>query len=55
MRDLFDTPIKQKKVRNDVIAYQYSNGIINIGSKQYLGYSMTDAIKKFRNDYPAYN
>ena len=55
MSDLFNTPIKQKKVRNDVTAYQYSNGVINIDGNKYLEYSMTDAIKKFRNDFPAYS
>ena len=46
--DLFDTPIKQKKVRNGVIAYQYRNGIININGQKYSMYSMTEAIKAFR-------
>jgi hypothetical protein len=53
MVDLFDTPIKSKKVRNGVVAYQYRNGIININGQKYAMYSMTDAIKKFRKDFPA--
>ena len=51
--DLFETPIKAKKVRNGVMAYQYRNGTINIDGQKYVFYSMTDAIKKFRKDFPA--
>jgi len=53
MMDLFETPIKAKKVRNGVMAYQYRNGTINIDGQKYVFYSMTDAIKKFRKDFPA--
>lgn len=53
MKDLFETPIKAKTVRNGVIAYQYRNGIINIDGQKYSMYSMTDAIRKFRKDFPA--
>jgi len=52
MLDLFNTPIKSKKVRNGIIAYQYSNGVINIVGQQYVMYSMTEAIKKFRKNFP---
>ena len=52
MMDLFDTPIRQRKVRNDIIAYQYRNGTININGQKYVMYSMTDAIKKYRADFP---
>ena len=52
MIDLFDTPIKQKKVRNDVIAYQYRNGTININGQKYIMYSISEAIKKYRTDFP---
>ena len=51
MRDLFDTPIKAKKVRQGIIAYQYRNGTININGQKYLMYSMTDAIKDFRKRF----
>ena len=54
MPDLFNTPIRQRKVRNGIIAYQYKNGTININEQKYVCYSMTEAIKKFRLDYPAY-
>lgn len=48
-RDLFDTPIRKEKVRNGIYAYAYRNGVINIQGQKYIGYSMKDAIKKFRN------
>lgn len=48
MIDLFSTPIKTKKVRNGVYAYQYANGTININGIKYLCYSMTEAIKQYR-------
>jgi hypothetical protein len=53
MTDLFSTPIKQTKVRNNVFAYKYPNGTININGMKYLGYSMTEAIKKWRKNNPA--
>ena len=53
MIDLFDTPIKSKRVRKGITAYQYRNGIININGQKYGMYSMTEAIKKYRKDFPA--
>lgn len=53
MKDLFSTPIKEKRVRNGVMACQYKNGVINIDGQKYSMYSMTDAIRKFRKDFPA--
>lgn len=53
MIDLFEKPIKSKRVRGNIVAYQYKNGTINIGVHKYLMYSMTDAIKKFREDFPS--
>lgn len=55
MFDLFETPIKSKKVRNGVFAHSYKNGTINIDGQKYVGYSMTEAIKKFRQKFPARN
>lgn len=46
--DLFNTPIQEKKVRNGIYAYKYANGVINIEGQKYIGYSMTEAINKFR-------
>jgi hypothetical protein len=48
-----DIVIKKKKVRNGVYAY-VTNGGININGQSYYFYSLTDAIAKFRRDYPAY-
>ncbi len=48
MQDLFSTPIKSKKVRNGIYAYQYSNGTININGTKFLMYTMADAIKAWR-------
>ena len=50
---LFENPIKSKKVREGVFAHQYPNGTININGVKYQGYSMTEAIKRFRQQYPA--
>ncbi len=53
MVDLFNTPIRSKKVRKGITAHQYGNGNININGQLYVMYSMTDAIRKFRKDFPA--
>ena len=50
MVGFFDTPIKKVKVRNGVYAYKFSNGWITVGSQKYLYYSMTEAIKKWRDN-----
>jgi len=50
LADLFDTPLKSKEVRKGVTAYQYRNGVINIGGQKFSGYSMTDAIRKWRQN-----
>ena len=52
MFDLFEYPIKTKKVRKGVEAHQYRNGTINIDGQKYVMYSMTEAIKKYRKDFP---
>jgi len=49
-----NTPIKKKKVRNGIFAYQYSNILIEINGMRYYDYSMTEAISRFRKKYPAY-
>lgn len=49
MKDLFDEPLRQTKVRNGVYAYSYRNGTINIQGEKYIGYSVKDAIKLWRN------
>lgn len=54
MVDLFESPVKVKKVRNNIFAYQYRNGNINIDGQIYVFYSMTDAIKIHRQKFPRY-
>lgn len=48
MQDLFSTPIASKKVNDNVTAYKYPNGCININGQKYFGYSFTAAIKLFK-------
>jgi len=50
--DLFDTPISAIKVRKNVTAYRYRNGVINICGEKFVCYSMKDAIKKWREKNP---
>ena len=52
--DLFELPIKSKEIRKGVYAKQYRNGVVSINGIRYVMYSMTDAISKFRRDYPCY-
>jgi hypothetical protein len=52
---MFDSPLKIKKVRNGVFAYQYRTGVIRIDGQRYVGWSLTDAIKQYRKSFPAYN
>lgn len=52
MRDLFNTPIAKRKVRNGVYAYKYPNGCINIEGSKYFDYSIRDAIKLWRKENP---
>jgi len=48
MNDLFYTPISKTKVRNNIYAYKYSNGIININGMKFMYYTIKDAIKIWR-------
>ena len=48
---IFLTPICAKKVRNNVTAYKYRNGIIYIAGETYQFYSMKDAIKIWRSKH----
>lgn len=52
--DLFATPVRARKVRKGIVAYQYENGVININGMKYVMYSMAEAISKFRKNYPKY-
>jgi hypothetical protein len=53
MLGLNDIIIKRKKVRNGLYAY-LTQSSVKIGDQSYIGYSLTDAISKFRRDFPAY-
>ena len=52
--DLFESPIKSKKVRDGVWAHQYRNGCVNIDGKKYFGFSITGAIYQYRQKFPKY-
>ena len=52
--DLFESPIKSKKVRDGVWAHQYRNGCVNIDGQKYLGFSITGAIYQYRLKFPKY-
>jgi hypothetical protein len=52
LSDLFDEPIAVRKVRNNIRAYKYRNGVININGEKFVFYSMKDAIKKWRSKNP---
>ena len=52
MIDLFETPVRHKEVRKNIIAYQYRNGTINIDGQKYVMHSMTSAIKLYRDTFP---
>lgn len=43
--------LKSKEVRIGIFAYMYAS-CIEIGGKKYLGYSMTEAIKRWRKANP---
>jgi hypothetical protein len=48
---MFGQTIKTKKVRNNLFAYQYINGAIEIEGVKYC-YSLSEAIKKHVKKYP---
>lgn len=48
MNFLFDTPISQTKVNKYVTAYKFRNGVIEIDGQKFIGYSMREAIKIYR-------
>jgi len=50
---LNDIILKKKKVRDGVYAYVTQGGV-RINKQSYLGYSLTEAIAKFRRDFPVY-
>jgi hypothetical protein len=54
MSDLFENPIRKRKVRDGLYAYKYINGCVNIDGQKYYGWSMTDAIRLYRQKFPKY-
>lgn len=48
--DLFSTPISKTKVRKNVYAYKYPNGVININGQKYQFYSVKEAINIWRKN-----
>lgn len=52
--DLFENPIRSKKVRDGIYAHQYRNGCVNIDGQKYFGFSMTEAIYQYRLKFPKY-
>lgn len=48
MTDLFSTPIRAVHIKGEIYAYQYMNGTITIDGQKYLMYSMSEAIKKYK-------
>lgn len=53
MLGLNDIIFKEKKVRNGIYAYVTQGGI-NIEEQSYIGYSLTEAITRYRQQFPAY-
>ena len=49
---LNDKILSTKKVRDGVYAYKLLHGGIEIGKELYLGYSMTESIKLWRQKNP---
>ena len=52
MTDLFNNPIRKIKVKNNIFAYKYLNGCINIEGQKYFNYSMKEAINIWRKNNP---
>jgi hypothetical protein len=54
MIGLNDKIVSSRKVRNGLYAYRLQNGGVSIGKQLYIFYSLTEAISKYRRDYPKY-
>lgn len=52
MNYLFENPTAKVKVRNGIFAYQYRNGNVIIEKMEYIDYSITEAISKWRSENP---
>lgn len=47
---IFDNPTSRTKVRKNIYAYRYSNGLVLIDGQRYYGYSIKEAIKIWRQN-----
>lgn len=45
---LYDYPILSKEINKGIWAHKYRTGVINIEGIKYIGYSMKEAIIKFK-------
>lgn len=52
MNFLNSTPIAKVKVRNGIFAYKYRNGNVIIEGQEYIFYSISEAVKKWRSENP---
>lgn len=43
-----ETIVKSKYINKNATAYQYATGVVQINEMRYMGYSITDAIRKYR-------
>ena len=50
--DLFESPIRQGKVRNGIFWYQYRNGVININGEKFIFYPIKEAVQLWRKKNP---
>lgn len=49
---LFEAPIKTQQIRKNVFLNKYRNGLININGQKFIGYSIKDAVKIYRQNNP---
>lgn len=54
MKTTLETPSKVKSVRNGISAYQFVDGTVVINGQQYVGISLSQAIIKYRREFPKY-
>ena len=52
MNYLNTKPVAQIKVRNGIFAYKYKNGNVIIEGQEYIFFSITEAVKKWRYENP---
>ena len=55
LADLFDSPLCRVKVTDEVTAYQYRTGVVNINGVKYVGYPIKQAILKYKQSIKQQN